>query len=78
VGRTVKDITELREAIRKNFGSESKFARHIGLKKQILSRYLRGERTPPIEIILKISDATGQSSDVLIPIFLAAKSPNGG
>ena len=68
---------QLRDEIRKEFGSEAAFARILNLRKQVLSHYLLAKRTPPIQVILGMTKVLNHSAEDLIQIFLEARSPNG-
>jgi len=70
-------LTELRELIRSQYGTESAFAKRLGMTKQALSRYLNGQTRPSIGVISQMVEATGLSAETLIHIFLASWSPNG-
>lgn len=70
-------LTELRELIRSQYGTESAFAKRLGMTKQVLSRYLNGQTRPSISVISQMVEATGLSAETLIRIFLASWSPNG-
>ena len=59
-------VTLLRAIVEAFPGSKGRFAKEIGVSPSVLSRFLSGHTTPPIEGCLAIAKAGGVSSSLLL------------